>query len=289
MKKALVFGIIICVTGLIIACNVIDNPSQRNETNIDQEAYSELITKLEGLNHDVEIKPQTKGWLKWLLVAGCDALGAACGTAAGGPAGGVVLGALASIDAIIEIDGRVVTENPDIVEMKFDKTAVEVEFTEVASRYKEYEEIQVGENHNRIIRNLKEKYGSSIYTMEENKLVKNISTEYQSINPNSKPFNSDLLKKISPKEINRLLSNSDSIEEGLNKVSKKYPDIALDLSVLKPIMIGIQDKSDSEELIDYLDEVIKLVAKSSITNESKRIILSGTSVAVGSSQLWNEL
>ena len=54
-------------------------------------------------------------------------------------------------------------------------------------------------------------------------------------------------------------------------------------------MIGIQDKSDSEELIDYLDEVIKLVAKSSITNESKRTILSGTSVAVGSSQLLNEL
>jgi hypothetical protein len=54
-------------------------------------------------------------------------------------------------------------------------------------------------------------------------------------------------------------------------------------------MIGIQDKSDSEELIDYLDEVIELVANSSITKESKRTILSGTRVAVGSSQLWNEL
>lgn len=247
-----------------------------------------LRTNIINLN-DSRLSPDTKipRWLGWLGVGISDAVGGLVGAHVGGVFGGIVLGAIASIDAYIEF---VANQPANVVSLNGinDVDYAEDIFGQYALQSEESNNgLSDGYYHNAIIRSLFNKHGDNLFLMDEDSLVLAVEAETVSLCGVSVEETSQVMSSFNATDFvyNEVIDESPGAF--MNRIQAMNTGASLELSILEPILAGVNGIEDRLERVEYVQDVVELVDESQISEHSKRTIKSGATIALESSLLWN--
>lgn len=240
------------------------------------ENYSELQESLLDLNQKMsQSSPETRSFFRWLLVGISDAVGAACGYAAGGIGGAIVLGSTASAIAITEFtpweNNQGIINGPTALEGQFDP----------GSSHGHH----VGGYHNNLLRFVFRDYGDSLLTMNEESILDAISSEYPLLG-----LEDTLSLSWNNVQIEDFVFNPETDitpEDFILSLCADYPSISQELCVLETILDGLDAIQSDTEALTYTEQAIQIIENAQISEDSKSMLICGTSVAFGSRLLWN--
>lgn len=244
------------------------------------ENYSELQESLLVLNQKmIQSSPETRSFFRWLLVGISDAVGAACGFASGGIGGAIVLGSAASAIAITEFtpweNNQGLINGPTVLEGQFD-----ISLPPGSSH-----ECHVGGDHNNLLRFAYRDYGDSLLAMNEEDILNAISNEYPLLgledtlslswnNVQIEDFVFDPETDVTP-------------EDFILSLCADYPSISQELCVLETILDGLDAIQSDADALTYTEQAIQIIENAQISENSKSMLVCGTSVVFGSRLLWN--
>ena len=289
MKKIIYCIVLLtCVIG-ISACSKtessqnVDSISCFDKNNSGFEALRSDIIHL----NDISIPSETKvpRWLGWLGVGISDAVGGAVGAAYGGVWGGIALGVISSIEAYFCF----------VEEMQMNVSSVnsinsignaEESFNFYTLESGTYNNGVIGGYyHNVIIRELLDDYGNDLFLMSEEQLKAAVVSKTAVVcGPNLGTID------LTDFAVGDLVYNREedvTPEMYINRIQLLNPTVALELSIIDPILTGVNGIENEEDRVDYIQDVVELIDDSSIPIESKRTIISGATIALESSLLWN--
>ena len=211
----------------------------------------------------------------------CDAVGAACGYARGGIGGAIGLGCIASAIAIIEFSPM-----DNLQETVRDVTSTEAAFSTAAQSSGQPAGMQVGVYHNQILRAVFERQGASLSQMNEEEIALAIEREMKDMGL-QEGWLAEVAEQYSLQDFKYSLEGDTSAEAYVGRLCSKYPFVGQELVVLRTVLEGFDSINNEDGLASYSESVIRIIAESAIQNEAKTTLISGTSVAFESKQLWN--
>jgi hypothetical protein len=254
---------------------------EKNNTDLLlSENYSELQESLLALNQKMsQSSPETRSFFRWLLVGISDAVGAACGYSVGGIGGAIVLGSTASAVAITEFTPW--ENNQGLIN---GPTALEEQFDIIIPPGSSHG-CHVGGYHNNLLRLVFQDYGDSFLTMNEESIWDAISNEYPLLgledtlslswnNVQIEDFVFDPEMDVTP-------------EDFILSLCADYPSISQELCVLETILDGLDAIQSDTDALTYTAQAIQIIENAQIAEDSKSMLICGTSVAFRSRLLWN--
>lgn len=270
----------------VSSCKKTENVTPENNdtpTMLSQE-FADLQNSLYELNQEMipsSAETRVPWWKRWLCVGIADVTGAVCGWNKGGPIGAIYYGVVASVEAYEEFKPS------------------EYSFLSI-NRYKEEEQAfllaigalqdasgaQVGVLHNQMIRSAYDEIGTELFELAPQELVpvfeEALPDEYKDelfvINENFSESVQDFI--YSPE-------TGETATAFVMGLCEKYPEAAQELTVLMPILEGIDASRSDNAALKYALRAMTTIKKSAIPAESKNILFCGTSVAFESKLLWN--
>ena len=273
MKKVL----FIITIALICSCT----KSTLAEATQEEQSYESLKSELLELNSTLPVSEriETKGfkWWHYAIVGAVDAAGGFI------PGGNVASAISASTLAwgIIK-DSRSVatkslgsTNNNDISSINTSETALN--FIDGN-----------GEIHNKVIINLYEKYGESLFEKDEKELTRFISEEVSK--ETKTKFSDNAISEKQLAEIKAIVNayiSSETIDEFINKLQLTSPEQSQLLEILNVILDGYDSLDVTNDNGKYEKSVQRIINNSQIPKSSKDKLNDAVSVANASSRLWN--
>ena len=273
------------------ACNKDASQTNKKVEDVNIESISDFeLLRSEIINlNDSRLGPDTKipRWLGWLGVGISDAVGGLVGAHVGGVFGGIVLGAIASIDAYIEF---VANQSASVVSLNGinDIDIAEGSFAQYTLQSEESNDgLSDGYYHNAIIRSLYNKHGDNLFLMDEDSLVLAVEAETVSLCGASVDETSQVMNSFNAKDFVYDETIDETPSAFITRIQALHTGASLELSVLEPVLSGVNGIEDRQERVEYVRDVVELVDESQIPAHSKRTIKSGATIALESSLLWN--
>jgi len=291
MKKFIIVAFMAFSAFAFSACN----KDATQTINRVEEAKNESISDFELLRseiinlNDSRLSPDTKipRWLGWLGVGISDAVGGLVGAQVGGIFGGIVLGAIASIEAYIEFVDNQSTNAVGINGINDIDDAEDI-FGQYSLQSGEFNDgLADGYYHNAIIRSLFDKHGDNLFLMDEDSLVLAIEAETVSLCGADVEETSQVMNTFNASDFVYNEAIDETPSAFINRIQAMNTGASLELSILEPVLAGVNGIEDRQERVEYVQDVVELVDDSQIPALSKRTIKSGATIALESSLLWN--
>ena len=267
------------------SCKKTENVTPENNdtpTTLSQE-FADLQNSLYELNQEmIPSSTETRSSFKrWLIVGLADATGAACGWACGGAGGAIILGTAAST-YYFKVTEPFESRFSGLNRFKDEEQA----FLLAIGALQDASGAQVGVLHNQMIRSAYDEKGTELFELAPQELV-------------------PVFEEALPDEYkDELFVNNESLSESVQDfiyspetgetttafvmgLCEKYPEAAQELTVLLPILEGIDASRSDKAALKYALRAMTTIKNSAIPAESKNILFCGTSVAFESKLLWN--
>lgn len=290
MKKLFILVVMTFCAICFSACNQKDsqtNEHQKTESIKNSHDFDLLKAEILNLN-DTRLSQETKipRWLRWLCVGISDAVGGLVG-AQFGVVGGIILGSTASIEAYIQFTNYCSSNGLQANGIN-DICSAEETFCLYALQTGHINDgLTDGYYHNTVIRNLYEKHGEDLLLMDEYSLKEAVKAEAILLCTLNNEEQIDVMNSYNAADYVFNESIDYSPSAFINRIQTLNSDVALELSILEPVLTGINEIEDKLERVEYLKDVVEIIDESQIPEDSKRTIKSGASIALESSLLWN--
>lgn len=278
MKKSIFFAVLVVCAFSLSSC------SSDEKLNVVKEqtkpAFDEVKASIAALNVETfgQIrKPETRArWWKWLVTIAVDA-GAGFGT------GNAAVGVSASTLTWTMLKSENV-KNQSIhpVEVSMQHIAVE-ELNYIRT------DIDMGYVHNKVLVNLYEKYGESIFNLTDETLIPLVNKEVATLTGqklSSLELESSYVLSETKKYINAFNPNG-TIEEYFSNIKRFIPlERHAELDVLEVALEGLLQVDINTDNGKYASDVITIVNNSDLTTLQKNNIINGVAVGNASRRLW---
>lgn len=324
MKKIAIFAL--CVSMVLSSTTSCNNQEELNNADFTEQtqqtvALEQLNSEFAQLNQQkkiegggVETRSLRSFFRKFFCVVGADLLGAAT-TLWGGPAL-VVSGAAASSSWAIHkvrkgsldldtklhpysqkfiVGGGTNTPgsgfgNPGGPKDPFSDTKDKLNGL-IPNRVKPTFADSVGYYHNQVITKLAIENPNWV-TLDKTLLSKGLATTVENcvgIATDAKLSDADINKVADNADvIAKIVDEANDVDELMDAMIKVYPDQKAKLNVLREVLKGFEQcKEMDQDGLGYAEDLLKILDKYNLDEETKNQIVSGIVVANASSKLWN--
>lgn len=286
MKKFFVILITLIAT---ISCSVntdCESPVMYEDVKELSSDYVEVIEGINEVNQNLIPAATRARWWKYL----CTAIADAGVSLIPGSSIGTGIAASSMVWTMLkEFKTKQVTRSASEPVISIRDTSIALTYLE-SPEWKKYDSDSDGYLHNRVIVNLYEKYGESLFELstqeftdlafDELAVVEGKPVEYSQSEKN------ELCASID--EYVNAFVTSETSDDFFNYLKTKYPDKNGEIEILRAAMDGFTALNVNEDEGDYVKRIMGLVDNSNLTEDSKKNVKSSLAVANASTRLWNE-
>lgn len=267
MKKVVFYFVSLLLVFASVSCSSETESVVAEKSESNQEAVSLLKEDIAAINNAYLPQQSSKGvrrmpkWLRWIISAAADAGGTLLsGDLSTGISASTLIWNVTKEEKSVATDKNFKTENIGYIEPN-----------------------SLGDMHNRITRELYEKYGDKVDTMSIQTIVERVAeVSHKSISSTEKE---KMIRMLTVVKDN--FDTNSSISENINRL-KTLADTqdkkdALEISGM--VLDGLQYVEDADTT--YIKRIDRTITDSNINPNLKRMVKDGVSVANASALLWN--
>ena len=156
--------------------------------------------------------------------------------------------------------------------------------------WKKYDSDSDGYLHNRVIVNLYEDYGESLFDLSTSEFTDLAFAELARVEGREIEYSQSEMNEIytSIDEYVNAFISSDTPDDFFNYLKIQYPDKNGEIEILKAAMDGFTALDVNEDEGKYVKKLMGIVDNSNLNEDSKKDVKSSLAVANASTRLWNE-